>query len=113
MGKFRAIVGAHLTPMGAQPLLELYPHLSLQGCGRRAGPDSADQVQPVVVGCVQIDVALHERFGVQRQKEIGRIVAQSVAKKPRRSDSHHSKWLVIQVEDAADDGGIRSILLPP
>ena len=61
--------------------------------------------------CVQI--ALQQRFGVQRQKEIGRIVAQSVAKETRRSDSHHRKWLVIEIEDAADDGRIRSIPLLP
>ena len=53
------------------------------------------------------------RFGVQRQKEIGWSVAQSVAKETRRSDSHHGKWLVIQIEDAADDGRIRSVPLLP
>ena len=113
LGKFRAIVGAHLAPVRAQPLLQLHSHFSLYGCGVRARLDAADQVQPVSVVLVQIGIGLHERFGVQRQKEIGRSVAQSVAKETRRSDSHHGKWLVIQIEDAADNGRIRSILLLP
>ena len=36
-GKFRAIVGAHLAPMRAQPLLEFYSHFSLYGCGPAPG----------------------------------------------------------------------------
>ena len=112
-GKFRAIVGAHLTPVRAQPLLQLHTHFGFNGRGVRAWLDAADQLQPVGVVLVEIGVALDERFGVQRQKEIGRSAAQSVAKETRRSDSHYRKWLVIQIEDAADDGRIRSIPLLP
>jgi hypothetical protein len=77
----------------------------------RTGPDAADQIQPVSVGRVQI--ALQDRLGIQRQKEIGRIVAQRIAKETGRSDSHHGKWLVIQVEDATDNGRIGIVLLLP
>ena len=43
-GEFRAIVGAHLAPMRAQPLLELDAHLGFYGCGRYAWLDAPDQV---------------------------------------------------------------------
>src|SRR5436309_13777578 len=65
------------------------------------------------VGLVEVGIGLHKRFSVERQKEIGRSVAQCVAKKTGRGDSHHGKWLRIDIEDAADDGGIRSIPLLP
>ena len=113
VGESRAIVGAHLTPVRAQPLLELDPHLGLDGCGCRTWLDAADQGQPVSVVFVEIGIDLHQRFGGQRQKEVGGSGAQSVAKETRRSDSHDRKWLVIQIEDAADHGRIRSIPLLP
>src|SRR5258708_23402958 len=62
---------------------------------------------------VQIGIALHERFGVQRYKEIGRSAAQRVAEKTRWSDSHHGKWLVIEIEDAADYRRVRCIPFLP
>src|ERR1700677_1565654 len=93
--------------MREQPLPQANAHLSFDGCGVGPWLDAANQVQPMVVHCVQI--ALQQWFGVQWQKEIGRIVAQSIAKERRRSDSHHGKWYVIQVEDAADDGRIGCI----
>src|SRR5215831_6631676 len=99
--------------MRAQPLLELNPHLSFDGCGVRAGPDPPDQVQPMVVAGVEIRIALDERLCVQGQEKIRRMVAQSVAKETRRSDSNHGKWLVIEIEDAADNGRIRPVSLPP
>ncbi len=64
--KFRAIAGAHLTPVRAQPLLELEPHLGLDGCGRGTWLDAADQGQPVGVVLVEIGIHLHQRFGGQR-----------------------------------------------
>ena len=71
-GNLRAIVGAHLIPVRAQPLLELDAHLSLDGRRRGAGLDAADQFQPMRVVLLEIGIALDQRFGVQRQKEIGR-----------------------------------------
>ena len=76
-GKLRAIVGAHLTPVRAQPLLQLHAHFSFDGRGLRARLDAADQVQPVSVVLVQIGIALDQRLRIQRQKEIGRGAAQS------------------------------------
>ena len=97
--------------MREQPLLDLDPHFGLNGFWRSARPGSADQLQPVSVVLVQVPI--QERFGIQRQKEIRRIVAQRVAKETRRSDSHYGEWPVIEIEDAADDGRIRPVHLLP
>ena len=94
-------------------MLEFHPQFRLDGRRARTWLNATDQVQPVIVRFVQIGIALDERFRVQRQKEIGRMVAQSVAKKTGRTDSHDRKWLIIQIEDAADDGRIRRVLLAP
>src|SRR5205807_1343870 len=109
----RAIVGAHLTPVRPQPLLERDPHMRFDRCGRRTWLDAADQIQPVRVVLVQVGIDLHVRFGIQRQKEIGCSIAQRVAEETRWSDSHDREWLAIYTEAAADNGRVRSILLLP
>src|SRR5207248_10611037 len=55
----RAIVGAHLTPVRAQPLLERDPHVRFDRCGRHTWLDAADQIQPVRVVLVQVGIDLH------------------------------------------------------
>jgi hypothetical protein len=74
---------------------------------------TADQGQPGSVVLLEIGIDLHRRFGGQRQKYVGGSASQSVAKETRRSDSHDRERFVIQIEDAADDGRIRSIPLLP
>jgi hypothetical protein len=44
LGKFRMIVGAHLTPVRAQPLFEFHAHFSLYGCVLCTWLYAADQV---------------------------------------------------------------------
>src|SRR5262249_52899761 len=101
--KLRAIVRAHLSPMCAQPLLQLHAHLGLDRRGGCSQLDTAHQRKPVCIILVQIAVTLHDRLGIERQKEIGRSSPQRRAKEAWRCDSNYSKWLVIEVEDAADD----------
>src|SRR5260370_23264609 len=86
--------------MRAEPLLQLYPHFRLNGRGPGAWRDAAYQLQPVLTILVQIRLALDVRFRAQRQKEIGRSAAQSVAEETRRSDSHYRKGLLIDIERA-------------
>src|SRR5437879_8962310 len=99
--------------MRAQPLLQFYPHLRFDGRGPRAWRHAAYQVQPMLTILVQIGSALDVRFRVQRQKEIGWSAAQSVAEETGRSDSHHGKWLLIDIEGAADYRRIRPISFLP
>ncbi len=110
--KSRAIVSAHIAPMRAQPLLEFHPHLGLNRARLRAGPDATHQVQPRL-RLVQIVIAFHNRFSVERQEEIARNCAQFVAEEGRRSDPHHDHWLLVEIEDAADDRGIFAIPFAP
>ena len=44
LGEFRAFIGAHFAPVGAQPLLKFQPHLRLCRCGSRAWPNATDQL---------------------------------------------------------------------
>ena len=113
LGQRRAIVRAHFTPVRAQPLLEGDPHFSLDKCRLRIWLDAADQGQPVRVVLLEIGIALDERFGVQREKEIRGSGAQRVAKETRRSDPHDREWPVVQLEHAADNGRIRSVASLP
>src|SRR5579859_6803257 len=62
---------------------------------------------------VQIGIALDIRFGIQRQKQIRRTIAQTITKEAGRSDSHDGKWRSIDIENATDDRRTRSIFLLP
>src|SRR5215472_1029220 len=95
LGKSRSIIRAHLTPVRAQPLLELDPHCSLYRCRVCSWLDAANQLQPMRVDLVQVGIALDKWFGIQRKKEIGWTAAQTVTEETWRSDSYHGKWLVI------------------
>src|SRR6516225_136380 len=65
------------------------------------------------IDLVQIGIALHERFCIQRQKKIGWVAAKTVTKETRGSDSRHGERLVIEIEQAANYRWIRSVLLLP
>jgi hypothetical protein len=112
--EFCAIVRAHLTPVRAQPLLEFHPHFCLNETQVGSRPDAANQVQPMRIVFVHIRIrGVGQRLGIQRQKQIGRIIAQPVAEEIGRRDSHNCERFFVYIEDAADYGWIGSVPLPP
>src|SRR5260370_1345460 len=86
--------------MRAEPLLQFYPHCRFHGRRPSAWRDAAYQFQPVLTILVQIGLALDVGFHVKGKKEMGRSFAQGVAEKPRGSDSHYHKGLLIAIESA-------------
>ena len=115
-GLFRnlyAVVCAHLVPVGAKPARELEAHAGFDGRGRCARLDATDQRQPVGFVVCERGVAVEERLGVERQKEVGRGAAQRVSEETRRRDAHDGERLVVQIEDAADDRRVAAEPLHP
>ena len=61
----------------------------------------------------QIVVALNNRFGVERQKEVGRRGPQGIAKEPGRCDADDGEGFVVEGEDGPDEGRVGTVPLLP
>ena len=81
--------------------------------GLRAGPDAADQVQPVSVVLVQVASPSTNGSVFSGRKKSGGLLRKVSPKKPGGVIPTTVNGLSFDIEDAADDGGIRSILSLP
>src|SRR5579883_2257589 len=112
-GEFSTFVGLHLTPVGAEPLLQFNTHLGFNGKRSRAGSHAADEVEPVKGVVVEIVVGLDVGLGVEREEEVGRRIAERIPVESRGSDADDGEWLLVQIENGAYYGWIGAVTFRP
>jgi hypothetical protein len=100
--------------LDGDPLLQLSRKLRLDAGHRHPGFHPPDNVQPIKTGSIQNRILpVEERFGGQRQPEIGWIRAHPVSEKARRRDARDGVGRLIDRNGRADRRGIQAEVLLP
>jgi hypothetical protein len=111
-----------LDPMGGRPEREVGWQPLAKGRGglraddrwRRAGVQSANNIEPLRIGRAEKRFsALHERLECQGQPRLGGIRARCVGEKTRRHDADDHRRSAVQGHRPADDGRVCVIVRLP
>src|SRR5579871_4368875 len=81
---------------------------------RGAGPQTANHPQPGGNGLAQQSlIGINERLFLQWEPKIWRVAAKSLAKKSRRSNADHGKWMALDEKSRPDNGRVAAVCQLP